>query len=368
MAVSQNVIQFVNHIEQGRKEANTFRWSDLTAEEKEYLFDQAGNRWADDKKGVELLQSVYRILDTDIPNKVKVLQLVYVRRDTSPDLKKKLLNNIKKELENLRVNAKDARQFNLYSGDYHLLLARSKDETGNLERTLAEYQAAINYYEKAGANERNTQVKREVEKLKARKDQKNNPLPIDLLISQRSQVEAELSKAEKKFTQVKIETQKSLQYLGELEQKQKDRQGACEEKQAQLKNLNTEIETLQEKYPSVGAILEFMLALPQAATAPLWVEVVRLALQQGEMDDFSRKALERLAIPYPQEAIPLLAEIAARAPEPFKIEKHRAQTGMTQWLLLIAQARQEMQAKKQLKAAETMVKAWEIFFTLQPKN
>jgi hypothetical protein len=368
MAVNQNVIHFVSNIEQGKKEAPAFHWSDLAVEDKEYLFDQYQNRWIEDKKGVELLQSVYRILGNDIPNKIKILQLVYVRRDTSPDTKKNLLDNIKKELENLRASSKDASLFNLYSGDYHLLIARSKEDSGNLERTLAEYQAAIGYYEKAGAKERIVQVKSEMERLKARKNQSSNPLPIEVLISQRSQLEAALAQREKDFTQVKLQTQKALEYLTDLEKKQADEQKEWDSKQAELKSIKAEVNTLQQKYPSIRTVLEFMLALPQAATAPLWVEVVRLALQQGEMDDFSKKALERLAIPHPQEAIPLLAEIAARAPEPFKIEKQRAQTGMTQWLLLIAQARQEIQSKKHLKAAETMVKAWEIFFTLSSKS
>ncbi len=357
MTVNENVLQLIRNIEQGIKDEKPIRWADLTPEDRDYLFNQAQNDWADNRKGVELLQVVYKIIDTDIPNKIKLLQLFYVRRDTPSKSKTKVLENIKTELGNLRASAKNADQFNLYSGDYYLLLARNKEDSGNLERTLAEYQASIEYYKKAGAYDREARVQQEVEQLKLRKEQKDKPLPIEILISQRGQLEADMAELETRFVQVKLQTESAQQYLMEFDQEQ-----------IELKKIKTEIEQLRQKYPSTRLILEFMLALPQAANAPLWVEVLRLALQQGEMDEFSKQALERLAIVHPQEAIPLLAEIAARAPEPFKIEKQQAQMGMTQWFLLIAQARQEMNSENHLKAAEIMVKAWETFFALKAKN
>ena len=357
MVVSENALQLVKNVEQGKKEVKPIRWADLTPEDRDFLFDQAQKRWADDRKGVELLQGIYKIIDTDIPSKIKLLQLFYVRRDTPAETKTKILSNIKTELGNLRVSAKDANQFNVYSGDYYLLLAREKEDSGNLERTLAEYQSAIDYYKKAGAHDREARVQQEVEQLKARKEQQNTPLPIEALISQRSQLEAGIAELEAQFAQAKLQTESAQQYLAEFEQKQ-----------IELRIIKAEIEQLRQKYPSTRAMLEFMVALPQATIAPLWVEVLRLALQQGEMDEFSKQALERLAIVHPQEVIPLLAEIAARAPEPFKIEKQQAQTGMTQWFLLIAQARQEMKSESHLKAAETMVKAWETFFAMKSKK
>lgn len=357
MAVSENALQLVRNVEQGKKVVKPIQWADLTPEDRDFLFDQAQKRWADDRKGVELLQGIYKIIDTDIPNKIKLLQLFYVRRDTPAETKTKILSNIKTELGNLRVSAKDANQFNLYSGDYYLLLAREKEDGGNLERTLAEYQSAIDYYKKAGAYDREARVQQEVEQLKARKEQQNKPLAIEILISQRSQLEAGVAELEVRFAQAKLQTESAQQYLVEFEQKQ-----------IELKKIKAEIEQLRQKYPSTRAMLEFMVALPQATNAPLWVEVLHLALQQGEMDEFSKQALERLAIVHPQEAIPLLAEIAARAPEPFKIEKQQAQIGMTQWFLLIAQARQEIKSENHLKAAEIMVKAWETFFALKSKK
>jgi len=268
-------------------------------------------------------------------------------------------------LENLRKSAK-AEQFNRYSGDYYLLIARDKADSGNIERALREYQSAIDCYQKAGDLERIVAVEGEVERLKSREEQSNKPLPIETLFSQRSQLEGDLAQIQEQLTLLKSQIQQAQTNLSQTETKRSIEDESWRKKQVELANLKSELEQLRQKYPSTRATLEFMLALPRAATAPLWVEVLRLALQQGEMDEFSRQALERLAIPNPQEAIPLLAEIAARAPEPFKIEKQQAQKGITQWFTLIAQARQEIQAEKHLKAAETMVKAWETFFALKP--
>ena len=70
MAVSQNVLQLINNIEHGKKDsANQIRWDDLSAEDRNYLFEQAQKRWVDDRKGFELLQSIYGIpgIDTYFP-------------------------------------------------------------------------------------------------------------------------------------------------------------------------------------------------------------------------------------------------------------------------------------------------------------
>lgn len=249
-----------------------------------------------------------------------------------------------------------------------MLIARDREDTGNLERTLREYQSSIDYYQKAGAHDRAVRVQQEIEQIKARKEQQDKPLSIETLISRRGQLELDIADLEAQFIKIKEQTELTLKHLTELEQKKKTGQEDWQSKQIELDNLKTEIEQMREKYPYTRATLEFMIALPQMATAPLWVEILRMALQQGEIDDFSEQALERLSISHPQEAIPLLAEIAARAPEPFKIERQKAQAGIAQWFLLIAEARQEMKAEKYPQAAETMVKAWETFFALKLKS
>jgi hypothetical protein len=368
MAFSARVLEIITNIEQDKKDVKPIYWGELTLEDKDFLFERAQKGWADDKKGYQLLREIYRNIGNDIPNKIKILQLIYVRNDIPLANKKSVLDNIKKELDNWRDSTKDAKQFNLYYGDYYLLIARNREDTGNLERTLTEYQSSIDHYQKAGALDRVVLVQQEVEQLKERKEQRNKPLPIEMLISQRGQLEAGIAQLGAQFTHIKSQTQSAQKCLTELEQKLKSEQEDWQAKQIELEKIKAEIELLRRKYPSTRAILEFMIALPQVANAPLWVEVLFLALKQGEMDDLSKQALERLAISHPQEAIPLLAEIAARAPEPFKIEKQQAQTGITQWFLLIAQARQEMQAEKHLKAAETLVKAWETFFALKSKK
>ena len=207
-----------------------------------------------------------------------------------------------------------------------------------------------------------------VEKLKSCKEQANKLLPIETLLSQRSQLEGDLVQIQEQFTLLKSQIQQAQTSLSQTESKRIKEEESFQEKHIELVGLKSDIEQFRKKYPYTRATLEFMLALPQAATAPLWVEVLRLALQQGEMDELSKQALERLAIPHPDDAIPLLAEIAARAPEPFKIELKQAQKVITQWFLLIARARLEIQAEKPLKAAETMVRAWETFFALKANN
>lgn len=103
-----------------------------------------------------------------------------------------------------------------------------------------------------------------------------------------------------------------------------------------------------------------MRTLPQAATAPLWVEVVRLVLEQGEIDDLTQQALERLMIPFPQEAVPLWAEIAARSPSLSAVDVERFQAAQTHWTA-IARARRLRKSDVRA-AAQALVKAWDGFF------
>ena len=86
--------------------------------------------------------------------------------------------------------------------------------------------------------------------------------------------------------------------------------------------------------------LRFLEVLPRAAMGPLWVEVVRLALQQGEIDDLLQQAVERLSIRFPDDAATLMAEIAARSSNPFTIDISPPQAdAVAQWLAAIAKAR-----------------------------
>ena len=365
MAVGKNVLQVISNIEQGKKNVpGQIRWENLNSEERDYLLEQAQNRWPDDNKGIELLNAIYDISVNDTPNRIKLFQLLYVRRDTNADKKKQILGKLEKLLGILRNNGK-AQQYNLYYGDYHLLLAGDIKDSGNIERALLEYQSAIEFYEKAGEKERIREIEGEISNIKSLMEQSIKPLPIEILFSQKNQLEADLAQTRKQFMELNSQLQQAKIELSEIEKKRVLEEKSRKKIHVEIVTLQSEIEQLNKQYPSARAIFEFMVALPKAAVAPLWVEVLHLALQQGEMDEFSIQALERLAIPHPDEAIPLLAEIAARAPEPFGVEPQKAQIGITQWFLLIAKARQEILEKEHLKAADTLVKAWETFFTLQ---
>ena len=366
MAVSEKVLHLIKDIEQGKKiDTALWHWDEFSVEDRQHLFNLAEKPWLDAKKDIDFLQAFYRIALKDIPSKIKILQLVYLRTGTTAEIKKNVLETVKRDLENLRTKVKNADLFNLYSGEYLLLLVRDKEESGDIDRMLVTYQEAITYFNKAGAMERTVSVEREVENLKSQQKQRATLLPVALLLSQRSQLESDLAQLQQQVRSVHSETQQVQENLSALEETQNTLKVDIQNGKTELEKVKAEIDTLQTKYPSARTTLEFLLALPQAAASPLWVEVIRLAVNQGQMDELSLQALQRLAIPHPQDAIPLLAEIAARMPEPLQIEKELARTALSQWFVLIAQARQEMQANNQLQAAQTMLQAWDIFFNMK---
>jgi hypothetical protein len=110
-------------------------------------------------------------------------------------------------------------------------------------------------------------------------------------------------------------------------------------KQNQLKALTKIIEDKNNSISALEAGLQFLVILPQVAMAPVWIEVVRLALDKGQIDSLTIQALERLALSCPKEALPLLAEIGARCPDPFKVDTSQIQSAIANWFGLIAESR-----------------------------
>jgi regulator of sirC expression with transglutaminase-like and TPR domain len=89
---------------------------------------------------------------------------------------------------------------------------------------------------------------------------------------------------------------------------------------------------------------------------------VRLALEQGEIDSLVRQAVERLSLQFPEEALPLLAEIAARTPGSFSIDQEVYQACTGHWMGKIAEARRLKEEGKIRAAAKTLVDAWDAYF------
>jgi len=194
-------------------------------------------------------------------------------------------------------------------------------------------------------------------------------LPLELLRSERetlntqiqdlhSQVEAArraLAVAEKSEREASARVDRLGKQLNSIQKKLNRLESNLTERRSELADLKTQ---MREHEPA----LHFLMALPRAATAPLWAEVVRIALDQGEIDDLAYQALERLAFVCPTEALPLLAEIAARAPKPFRIPAEAFQQAAATWFAGIAEGRVLIEQDEVVAAAQRLVDAWSAFF------
>lgn len=120
------------------------------------------------------------------------------------------------------------------------------------------------------------------------------------------------------------------------------------------------------------AALKFMLNLPRFAMAPLWVEVVRLALRhQGEIDALTIHAMQRLSFTLPDLAAPLLGQILVRLQEK---DRHvfdrepRSQNATAnptfQAFLQISQAAESADMDLHEKA-QKLVNAWDIIMSVK---
>jgi len=352
-------------------------WNSVPPPERRKLTAEAERRSVQTDKSDAVLQALYFLTQkVDEWESLRALALIVRRPDLDFDRKTKGLEHIWQTLEGFRTKLTQhdntaVRRYKLYEADYYALSAdvRQQGDSGTpLSQVIQLYQSAQQIWQQYGVTERVEWAREQIETLQDMAQRGESLLPIELLRSERAALQTQIQDLKSQIETAQaalLETQQSERAAAAKAAKIEEETKAAEQQTQQLQDRlqlgEQALRDLREKVEEHEVGLQFLMALPRAATAPLWVEVVELALDQGEYDPLVRQALERLAEPYPEQALPLLAEIAARAPEPFAVPSGTFQDATVAWLSAIAEARVLMEQDVEA-AAQRLVDAWSAFF------
>ena len=350
------------------KVAKTHSWNALSQEDREWLLEEAERRigMTDPQKRRELVLAAYHMTREYPWDRVRALALIvqFPDDDLTSSKRKGALQFMSTVLEKIRDtlsdrNAADIQRYERYKADYHALEAKFCLGQSDIAGAIHSYQEALALYQRCDL-QKGSCVKEEIDRLEALSARGEQLLPLDCLKSEQLRVQEELLRckekattAQKKLSEVQAECKQRNDQLRGLEQK-------VDTRNKQLQDLEEKHNKQQEDIRRQQSTLWFLEALPRAAMAPLWVEVVRLALRQGEIDELTRQALERLSLDFPQDAPPLLAEIAARSPEPFAIDTREFGSKTARGFRLMAEARKMKEEHDLTAAAEALVEAWDM--------
>ena len=372
--LGQEIVQKLDSKVPYQQVAKEYSWSSLSLADRQYLWQEARRRSADGHNA--LLFAIYTMTREQHPwDELHALALIVELPDTVMPLAKKQdgLKRMSGRLEYIRgtlsdQNPADIQRYRQYKAGYYVLEAKTSLRLKNIARATRNYQEALAIYQEYGLEERASRVRQEIARLKKMEEEGQHLLPLDRLASEQLRLQEELTKIrasvtaqQQQLSEIQASYQKAKRGRDGLLQEVRDKKPQIQKLDQEYKKQQALRQKLEEDIEKKLPALNFLVALPQAAMAPLWVEVVRLALEQGEIDELTRQALERLALDFPEEAVPLLAEIAARSPEPFTVNAQDFQSKVTRGLALMADARQLKEKQQDLSAAaKVLVEAWNL--------
>jgi hypothetical protein len=378
--------------------ASRLSWSVLSVEDRACLLNEAERR-CEDKTSPEILRALYLMCrDSDPWNALRVLGLIVGRSAllVTPKQKQAALGDMQRYLNRIReslsaTSVNDIHRYKHYEADYYVLRAKISLESQELVEAKRLYQEAMGIYQEYGIIERVNWAQQQIARIQEMENRQQQLLPLLALESEHIRRQTELSSLVTKvneqqqvlgMVQAEIDqarenrTKLLAAIQADIVQAQADKDEALIEydrlakqiadQQMQLRALEVKIEEAKQRRQKLDdqihqhqVVLDFFSTLPRVAMAPLWVEVTRMALAQGEMDDLTQQALVRLSIAFPVEVIPLLAEIATRSGE--SEQANVLPMIESYWMTLLVQARNS-HGQNPMTAAQKLVEAWDGFF------
>ena len=380
--------QILDLIDQGvtpKLVAEKVPWLDLSAEQRENLFGEAEKRI----KGTSansILAAMYYLTREQPWDLLRVVSLV-VRSKSSPYERKIFtLGEMRKKLDQLRdsfsntspQNANMLTRYKNSEADYYALNGMVLFDAKKPDEAVQHMSAAVSKYEALGAFEKAEILKNKIAKITEVREKNSTLVPVQALEDERSTLQEEISrligeqkKLKQEIERLQSQVKTAAMRLNKLETELKDitvrrDQVAVEERRLaeSCTTLQLQVQELERQLASAETGLRFLLALPRLTMSPLWVEVVRMAIAQGNYDDLTMQALERLTVSFPDEAAPLLAEMAARAEDHQVAESIQSLQG---GFALIARASSKDNVSLGMKAS-MLLEGWEQILNLQRGN
>ena len=276
-------------------------WNSLPPGFKEQIFRELENRVEDESLRL-VIDFLYKV-STSNDEKIKLLSLA-IRSPLFPAHRKQnFLKHYSKLLEQV-----EERKLPNFIADYYALSALIYAESGNFKMAVMEGTEAEKRYRAVNNLERaqNQLIANQVWEELARSNLFTIPSEyLGVVEKKLVELNHETKKKEGEITQLNHQIERCNT---EIENLEKQIQYGKQQLAKQREQINR-YTALVNKYEAVMLFLEFS---PRLVTAPLWVEVLRLGLRQGELDDLALRALIRLTEVYPEESLNLLLEATAR--------------------------------------------------------
>jgi len=358
-------------IEEIEKSANfqqvlqKFPWTALSPNDKSDLFRRV-DAWGDDPKvKILLMYIVNASAKIDIPSHTRALILAFSNSQFK-EIKDNIETNCLKSLGELRDQTKDSgvdgvRRYQFYLADFHSVKAQNLFDDGKFQEAKLHYQEALKIYNQIGGQDdtladKKRIVQKYIEQIESQISENMQIGSADSLRNERLELLEEVR------NQTGLLEQLTKEYKS-LQTKTEEGGRAISQIKSDFTVANKKLKSIQEKIKENESAAQFLVALPQLTMSPLWVEVVRLALDKGEMDEFTKKCLEVLRVSYPKDTVPLLMEIAVRAPTSIPISIEAAQFGLEKFSALMKEAH-SLETTDELHAAKKMVEAWDVFYSI----
>ncbi|MDY6876089.1 MAG: hypothetical protein SWK90_07820 [Chloroflexota bacterium] len=364
MKQSQEIIEQVDQGVSTAKIASKYAWNDLSPVTQAELLEEAGRRDKTSADLVPLLKALYVLTDKEDPwAALRVLSALYSAVEGK---REDILDSMRKRLKRIRdsLRREEAIQYLRYEAEYYVLKAHTEIDAANLDGAIGSYGRALESYRKAfdegdsSLSDRIAVVEKDFSRLRAIRSRNQRLIPKAELESRDLRLQQEISRRAEELEAIRND----IENEGVRRDRLREQCDKLRQEVAGYEEQERRLNSLMQQVRQHEAGLEFLTALPRAAMAPLWVEVVRLALEQGEIDSLVRQAVDRLAPRFPEEALPLLAEIVARTPGSLSIAQDRYQACTHHWMGKIAEARRLKEEKGTRAAAEILVEAWDAYF------
>ena len=361
-----------------------YPWESLNAQDRETLIKTAEGL-ASDPVGYDLLMFLFRVSSKkDEFYPLRVLDLATLRPNQETEKKTSTLKNMRLRLDTIRDSLNKltpdknrVTTYQFYDAEYNMLYGLTLYQDGDGQKALPYLQTALEGFKKVKSE---TRVKfTEGLIVQINNTPKGGPIASPAVLENRfGELTRQITDKESQLAnlqQVENSTQNRLSLLSnDLNTRQAqiseltEKISKYDKKKQQIETELLELESRVQQNKKLATQstdgLQFLLALPKMAMAPLWVESVRLALQSGKIDALTEQCVRKLAAVHPKEGLQLLAEIEARFPETYAVDAALFEMTANQWMVLLAEARVLLD-KDITQAAKKAVQAWDLFFSLQ---
>jgi hypothetical protein len=375
---AQTIISRLDGGEKWQQLAGFIDWGAIPVVEREKLFAEAEKRSTQANVSDNLIRALGQLSARakDSSSTIRSCTLLMRRPDLELEDRKRVLDLVRRQLQTLsgtiqRDDELGLRQYRLHVADFLALQTDVDLQTpgeGALQAAIDKYSEAQTIWDRYEQPTRAEWAGDQVRMLKSMQEHKETLVPMDQLRSESAELMAKSEAVRERLRaeSAKLEetTHRSEELSAEnanLMTQARKMRSELDRVQAEVHRSNGDVQDLASRIRSHEAALHFLMVLPRAASGPLWAEVVRVALDQGEIDSFTQQALERLVISCPEEALPVLAEVAARAPEPFRWTEREFRDAATGWMIAAAEANALKQKGDFAAAAQRLLDMWAAF-------